>query len=140
MAAGGAGAGAEVEDFVAACDDVEVVFDKDEGVSAFGELVENGEEFDDVVAVKADGGLVKEVEGFSGGSFGELAREADALLFAAGEGSNFLTELEIVEADGDEGVENANDFGEGVEKEAGLFDGHLEDVAEVFSFEVDGEA
>ena len=114
VAAFAAGAGAEVEDFVGIGDDIEVVLDEDEGVAALDEFVEDGEELDDVVAMEADGGFVEEVEGFAGRPFGELAGEADALLLTAGKGGDFLAELEIVEADGDQGVEDFHDFGKGV--------------------------
>ena len=67
-AAEGTGAGAEIEDVIGAADHVEVVFDDDEGVAAVDELVEDAEEFDDVVAMKADSGFVEEIEGFAGGA------------------------------------------------------------------------
>ena len=65
----------------------------------------------DVVAVQACGGLVEEIEGLAGGALGQLAAEFDALRFAAGEGGHLLAELEVAEADGDEGVEDADDAG-----------------------------
>ena len=66
VAAEGAGARAEIEDVVGAADNIKVVFDDDEGVAAVGELVKDAEEFDDVVAMKANGGFVEEIEGFAG--------------------------------------------------------------------------
>lgn len=90
-AAGGPCAGAEVDEMVGGAEDVEVMFDDDDGVSFVHKGLEDGEEFGDVVEVKADGGFVKEVEGFSGVSFGEFAGKADPSSFSSGEGLDFLS-------------------------------------------------
>ena len=90
-AAGGAGARAKVDEVVGGVEDVEVMFDDDDGVSFVDEGLEDGEELGDVVGVKADGGFVKEVEGFSGIPFGEFAGKADPSSFSSGEGLDFLS-------------------------------------------------
>ena len=92
--------GAEVDEIVGIGDDVEIVLDDDEGIFFVGELMEDLEELQDVFAVEADGGLIDEVEGFARFALGELAREAEALRFAARERGELLAELEIGEADG----------------------------------------
>ncbi len=79
----------------------------------FDQLLEDVQEFDDVVGVQADGGLVEKVEGAAGRALGELAGEAHALGFAAGEGGDLLAELQVAEADGDQGFEDAHRFGDG---------------------------
>ena len=50
-----AAVGAEVDDVVGNFDDVEIVFDDDDGVALFDKSVENGDEFCDVVCVKSGG-------------------------------------------------------------------------------------
>ncbi len=97
--------GAEVEDVVGVADDVEVVLDDDDGVAEVGEAVEDFEELADVVEVEAGGGLVEEVEGAAGLALGELAGELHALGFAAGERGGGLAEVDVAEADVDEGLE-----------------------------------
>ena len=103
-AAAFAALGAEVEDVVGVADDVEVVLDDDDGVAEVGEAVEDFEELADVVEVEAGGGLVEEVEGAAGLALGELAGELHALGFAAGEGGGGLAEVDVAEADVDEGL------------------------------------
>jgi hypothetical protein len=63
------------------------------------------EELADVVEVEAGGGLVEEIEGAAGLALGELASELHALSFAAGEGGGGLAEVDVAEADVDEGFE-----------------------------------
>ena len=133
-------AGAQIEEVVGIGNDIEVVFNDDQGIASFNKLVEDGKELDNIIAVKADSGFIKEIEGFSRGALGKLARESDPLLFAAREGGDFLIELEIVKTHGDEGVKDLDDFREGIEKEAQLFHGHVKQMAEVLSLKLDGEA
>ena len=122
-AAKGPCAGAEVDEVVGGAEDVEVMLDDDDGVSFAHKGLEDGEEFGDVVGVKADGGFVEEVEGFSGVSFGEFAGEADPSSFSSGEGLDFLPEGEVAEPDGDEGFEAILEFRDRREEGGGFFDG-----------------
>ena len=107
--------GAHVEEVVGVADDVEVVLDDDDGVAEVGEAVEDFEELADVVEVEAGGGLVEEVEGAAGLALGELAGELHALGFAAGEGGGGLAEVDVAEADVDEGLELDGDGGDVLE-------------------------
>jgi hypothetical protein len=75
--------GAEVDDPVGIADDVEIVLDDDNGVTEVREAVEDFEELADVVEMEAGGGLVEEIQGAAGLTFGELASELHALGFAA---------------------------------------------------------
>jgi hypothetical protein len=59
-AAVGAGFGADLDDPVGGFEDVEVVLDHDDAVTAVDEGVEDGEEALDVVAVEAGGGFVEQ--------------------------------------------------------------------------------
>ncbi len=63
-----------------------------------------------VVEVETGGRLVEQIEGLSGGAFGELARQLDPLRLTTGEGGCRLAEVEIVETDGDQRVEDTDDL------------------------------
>lgn len=78
-----AAVGAEVDDIVGNFDDVEIVFDDDDGVALLDEAVENGDEFCDVVCVKSGGRFVEDVDGFAGGTTRKFGGKFDALRFAA---------------------------------------------------------
>ena len=96
--------GAEVEEVVGVADHVEVVLDDDDGVAEVGETVEDFEKLADVIEVKAGGGFVEQVEGFTGLALGELAGELHALGLAAREGSGGLAEMDVAETDVDKGL------------------------------------
>ena len=74
VSAGVAALGPELDDMVGGSDDVGVVLDDDDSVAAVEEGAEGGEEFLDVVEVKAGGGLVEDEEdglvGLAGASGG----------------------------------------------------------------------
>src|SRR6185437_2553328 len=144
---------AHVDDPVGGFDDVEVVLDDEQRAAAVDELVEGGEELGYVVEVKAGGGLVEDVESAAasfGCSFvaratcnaaggGEVRGELDALGFAAGERGGGLAETDVAEADLVEDVELIDDLWVSGEVDEGLFDGHVEDVVDVFIFVLDVE-
>ena len=139
LAAAFAAFGAEVDDPVGVADDVEVVLDDDDGVAEVGEAMEDVEELADVVEVEAGGGLVEEVEGAAGLALGELAGELHALGFAAGERGGGLAEVDVAEADVDEGLELGVDGGDVLEDGDGVFDGEVEDVGDGVAVELDRE-
>ena len=123
-----------------ALDDVEVVFDDDDGVAVVGEAVQDLEEVADVGEVQAGGGFVEDVEGVAGLAFAELGGELDALGFAAGEGGGGLAEMDVAEADVDEGLELLAGVGDVAEEGEGVFDGEVEDVGDGVAavFDVEG--
>ena len=131
--------GAEVDDPVGVADDVEVVLDDDDGVAEVGEAVQDFEELADVVEVEAGGGLVEEVEGAAGLALGELAGELHALGFAAGERGGGLAEVDVAEADVDEGLEFLAGLGNVAEDGKRVFDGEVEDVGDGVAVEFDSE-
>ena len=69
---------------IACGDDVEIVFDQDEGVSGVCKPVEVLLKLPNVFAVESDGGLVEEIERLAPPLFSELFTEADALGLASG--------------------------------------------------------
>ena len=122
--------GAEVEDVVGVADDVEVVLDDDDGVAEVGEAVEDFEQLAHVVEVEAGGGLVEEVEGAAGLALGEFAGELHALGFAAGEGGGGLAEMDVAEADVDQGLQLGRGGGDVLEDGQRVGDGQVEQVGD----------
>ena len=118
-AAGGAGAGADIDEVVGGEHDGLLVLDDDEGVSLIAEAVHDADKAVDVAGVEADGGLVEDEKGAGeGGS--EAGGEIDALDLAAGEGAGGAVEGEVAEADLVEVAEAGGNFRED-ELEGGVF-------------------
>src|SRR5512141_67366 len=114
--------GAEIDHVVGALDHVEVVLDDDDRVPLGHELLEGPQEDGDVVGMKADRRLVEEIEDLPALFVDEVVGELDALELAAGERGGRLAELEVAEADLDQGIELLRDLGPAGEKEAGFGD------------------
>src|SRR5580658_6829017 len=131
--------GAQVQDPVGVADDVEIVLDDDDGVAEVGEAVEDFEELADVVEVETGGGLVEEIEGAAGLAFGKLTGELHALGLAAREGGGGLAEMDVTEADVDEGFEFLAGLRDIAENREGVFDSEVEDVGDGVAVEFDGE-
>ncbi len=109
LTAESASARAEVEDVVGVADGFFVVLDDEDGVAEVAEGFERGDEALVVALVKADGGLVEDVEDAAEAG-ADLGGEADALAFAAGEGGSVAVEGEIAEADRVEELQALDDF------------------------------
>ena len=109
FAAADAGAGAEVDEVVGGPHRVFVVLDDDDRVAEVAELGERVEQALVVARVEADRGFVEDVE-HADEAAADLAGEADALRFAAGERGGGAVEREVVEADVLQEAEAAADF------------------------------
>ena len=109
FAAADAGAGAEVDQVVGGPHRVFVVFDDDDRVAQVAELGERVEQALVVARVEADRGFVEDVE-HADEAAADLAGEADALRFAAGERGGGAFEREVFEADVVQEAEAAADF------------------------------
>jgi hypothetical protein len=77
--------GAEVDDPVCSFDDVEVVFDDDNGVAVVAQAMQHAQQQVDVGEMQTGGRLVKNVQSAAGIAFGQFKRQFDALGFAAGQ-------------------------------------------------------
>src|SRR5439155_19907946 len=75
----------EVDHPIGRLDDVEVVFDDEQGVARRPQLEEDFEQFGHVAEVEAGGWLVEDVEGPTGGLPAELGAKLESLRFATGE-------------------------------------------------------
>jgi hypothetical protein len=139
LSAADTGFWSEVDDPVGSFDDIEVMFDDDDGISLFDEAIEDAEEFEDIVEVESGGGFVEQVECASAVGSAEFGGQFDALGFAAAECGCGLSESEVSESDGIEGGEWCADAGDVGEQFKGTADGHIEDVGDAAVIEADGE-
>ena len=98
FAAAHAGAGAEIDDVIGRPHRVFVVLDDDDRVALVAQLRERVEQLVVVARVQADRRLVENVE-HADQSAADLAGQADALRFAAGERRGGAVERQIVEPD-----------------------------------------
>ena len=101
--AAGSSFGSEIDDPVGGLDDIEVVFDHQDGVPLVDEPVEHVQQFADVGKVQAGGGFIEQVDCAAGGPFAQFACELDPLGFASRECRGGLAELEVFESDVTEG-------------------------------------
>ncbi len=91
------------------------MLDDDHRVTGVDEAVQHAEQFLDVVEVQAGGRLVEQVERLAGAAAAQLARQLDALGFAARQGRGGLPEFDVVQADVVQRLEHgadARDVGE----------------------------
>ena len=78
-AAGTAALGAEVDDVVGALDEVEVVFDDDDGVACIHQLLQHLDEAVDISHVEAGSRLVEDIHGLTRAAAGQLVGQLDTL-------------------------------------------------------------
>ena len=105
VAAGVAAFRAQVDRTIRGLDDLEIVFDDDDGVAVLHQAVEDLEELLDVRQVQAGGGLIQDVEGAAGGPFAQFPGELEALGLAAGEGGGRLAQLDVAQAHVGQGLQ-----------------------------------
>ena len=75
---------AQIDEVVRGFDDLQVVFDDDDGVAFVHQAVEHQEQLFDVRQVEPGGGLVQDIEGAAGSPFAQFLGEIQALGLAAG--------------------------------------------------------
>ena len=109
LAAVHAGAGADVDDVVGRADRVLVVLDHDHRVAEIAQAIERAEQALVVALVQADRRLVEHVHDADEAG-ADLAGEADALRFAAGQRIGAAIERQVIEADVDEEAQPFADF------------------------------
>lgn len=125
----GAAFRAEIKEPVRLGDEVEIVFDDDDGVAGIDEALEDFDQTADVLEVQADGGFFEDEQVVSDGAatgatggfgFGagpepgeEMGDEFDALGFPSAEGGTGLAEAEVIEAGIAQGFEWAEQSGVG---------------------------
>ena len=85
------------------------MFDHNHAVAQIAQAFEGGEQAVIVALVQADGGFVQNVH-HAGQAAADLAGEADALSFAAGEGFGGAGEIEVIQPDVNQKAEPLGDF------------------------------
>lgn len=69
----------QVDQIIGILDDVDVVFDDDDGVSLFDKLVQGIQKLLDIGEMQSRGRFIQDIERASRGSSGELFRQFDSL-------------------------------------------------------------
>ena len=80
------------------------MLDDNHRVAGIYQALEHAQEHVDVLEVKARGGLVQDIQRFSGGRAGQFRGQFHALALAAGQGDGALTKVNIAQADIDQGL------------------------------------
>ena len=104
-----AGARTHVDHVVGGHDRIVIVLDHDHGIAEIPQPPERVEQTAVVALVQSDGGLVQHVH-HAGQTGADLAREPDALRFAARERVGGAVEREVVESDVDEELQPVRDL------------------------------
>ena len=127
-AAGTAALGAEVDDVVGALDEVEVVFDDDDGVACIHQLLQHLDEAVDISHVEAGSRLVENIHGLTRAAAGQLVGQLDTLRLAARKGRGALPQRDIPQAHVQQRLQLAGDFRLVGEEDDRLFHGHIQHV------------
>lgn len=85
----------EVDDVIGDFDDVEVVFDDDDGVPVIDDRLQNVDESSDVIGVQTGGRFVEDIKRFPRGTALQFGGQFDALGLTAGEFRRGLAKLHI---------------------------------------------
>lgn len=91
-----AAAWAHVDDIIGISNDIEVMFDHDNGCAAIDEMSEYREECCDIEGMQADGRFVEYEYGVALAA-SHFARELEALCFATGKAGRFFAKRKIAE-------------------------------------------
>ena len=126
--------GAHVDDMVGLADDVEVMFDDDDGIATVYERVEHLHQDADVLEVEARGRLVEDVDGLARIAFREFGGQFHALALAAGKRGGGLAEFDVAKANILYGLDFAQDVGHVFEELHSLVDGHVEHIGDGLAF------
>ena len=92
----------QVDDPVRGLDHVELMFDHHHSVAQIHKAVQHVEQLTHVLEMQTGGRLIQNVQRFPGLPPAQLARELDALGFAAGKRGRRLPQVQISEADFDQ--------------------------------------
>ena len=130
---------AEVNHPVGGLDDIQVVFDDDDGVAVIAQPVQDQQQLFDVVEVQAGGGFIEDVQRVAGIALGQFARKLHPLCLAAGERGGVLAQADVREADLQQGLELAPDHGNGSEELQRILHGHIQRLVDGLAFVQDLE-
>jgi hypothetical protein len=91
--------GPQINEPVSLFDDVQIVFDDQDGVAQVHEALQNVEQFSNVIEMQAGGWFVKDINGATSLAFRKLASKFDALGFATRKRGGGLAELYVAKTD-----------------------------------------
>src|SRR5581483_5169959 len=129
--------GAQVDDPIGSFNDVQIVFDDQQGVAGGAQFEKNFEQFRHVMKMQAGGRFVEDVEGVAGGFAGEFGGKLDAVRFAAAQGGGGLAEADVAQANVGEGEARLVNLRDGAEKCHRFIDRHVQHVGDVHAFVTD---
>ena len=89
----------DINNIVRRLDDIQIVFDNNDGISALGQAVQNLHQFVDIRKMKSRRRLVENVDRFSRAAAAQLCCELGTLRFSAGQRGGRLAEADVGKAD-----------------------------------------
>ena len=140
LAARTAGFGTQVDDPVGRFDDVEIVFDHDDGVAQIDQPIEHVEQLANIIKMQSSCRLIENVNGLAGVGTRQLGGQLDALGLAAGQRRSGLAQSEIAEAHVFQRLQHAANLGDVREQFESLVNPHVQHVGDVLSLELHGQS
>src|ERR1035441_3621470 len=124
----------EINDPIGSLDDIQVVFDDNEGVAGSPQFEQDFEQLGDIVELEAGGGLIQNIERAPGLFATQLGAELDALGLAAAERGGGLTAANVPEADFGQREQRLINLRHGAEERGRLIHGHVQHISDVLAF------
>ena len=109
------------------------MFDDDHRIAVVAQPVQHLKQLGDVVEVQPGGGLVENVQRLAGVALGQLPGQLHPLRLAAGKSGRALPQLDVGQADIDQGLQLAGQHGHGVEERPSLLHGHVQHLVDVLA-------
>ena len=128
-----------VDDPVGSLDHIQIVLNDQHGVAIVDEAMQNFQQLLDIHKVETRRGFIQQVDRAAGRAFAQLASQFYPLRFTAREGWRGLSQLQVVESDGDQCLQQMADLGDILEVLDRLLDVHVEDFGNVLAFKPDFE-
>ena len=94
----------EIDNPVRGLDDIEVVFDHDDGIAAIPQAMQYAKQLLNVIEVQASGWLIENVQRAARIALGQFFRKLDALCLATRQRRRVLTEANVGQPDIHQGV------------------------------------
>ena len=89
--------GPKIDDVICRLDDIQVVLDNDDGIACFHQLIEDPQQFADVIGMQTGGRFIKNIDRFTASSLAKFTGKLDALGFTARQGTGRSVEGQVVE-------------------------------------------
>ena len=125
--------GSQVDHPIRRLDDVQIVFDDDDGVARVHEPVQDSQQLFDVREMQTGRRLVQQVQRASRGRLDQFSGQLDPLGLTAGERRRGLAELHVIEAHVVQRPQHAGDFRNRLEMLERLLHVHVEHVGDALA-------